>query len=453
MTAGPLASLLLDEDAADRPFALSGGCLIGLHRFRRDVAALSARVVAARCRRGLVVCEDAYWATVGFFALAHAGAEMLLPPNLLPATLAALNGSYDHILTTEDTTVAGPRLDMSPGDGQGLALPAIDAEQARVTLFTSGSTGTPKRIVKTVRQLEVEAETVDRVLGEHVPGGAAVHATVPYQHLYGLTFRVCWPLATHRPIHGVTHQFWEPLLTTMKPADVLVTSPSHLSRLDAMAPLPPERQPSAILSGGAPLPDEAARAARAVLGCPVREFFGSTEAGVIASRLRTGDGQPSWHAMPGVTVTRLDDNRLHVRSAYLVDPEGEESEDLIELDADGGFHLKGRADRVTKIEGIRVSLTEFETQLRTLNGVREGSLVVLGDKTPYLGGVVVLDAAGADELAAIGTFRLGRRLRRDLSRNLPQPALPRRWRFVAEMPLGPLGKVRTSDLAALFAED
>ncbi len=84
--------------------------------------------------------------------------------------------------------------------------------------------------------------------------------------------------------------------------------------------------------------------------------------------------------------------------------------------------------------------------------MREGTLVVLGDKTPYLGGVVVLDAAGADELAAIGTFRLGRRLRRDLSRNLPQPALPRRWRFVTEMPLGPLGKVRTSDLVALFAE-
>lgn len=452
MTAGPLASLLHAEDAADRPFAFSGGGLIALHRFRRDVVALSARVVAACCRRGLVVSNDAYWTTVGLFALAHAGAETLLPPNLLPATLAALRGSYDHILATESISGEGPYLDMAPGDGQGSALPEIDADQARVTLFTSGSTGTPKRIVKTVRQLEVEAQTVERVLGQHVPPCAAVHGTVPHQHLYGVTFRLCWPLATRRPFHGVAQQFWEPLLAALKPADVLVTSPSHLSRLDAMAPLPPDRRPSAILSGGAPLPDEAAAAARAVLGCPVREFFGSTEAGVIASRLRSSDGQPSWHAMPGVAVTRLYDHRLRIQSPYLADPDGEESEDLIELDTDGGFHLKGRADRVAKIEGIRVSLNEFEAHLRTLDGVRDGSLVVLGDKTPYLGGVVVLDTDGDDELAAIGPFRLGRRLRRDLARNLPLPALPRRWRFVAEIPIGPLGKVRTSDLAALFTE-
>ena len=38
-------------------------------------------------------------------------------------------------------------------------------ENSSVTLFTSGSTGVPKRIVKTVRQLELEAEIVDRVRG------------------------------------------------------------------------------------------------------------------------------------------------------------------------------------------------------------------------------------------------------------------------------------------------
>lgn len=452
MIAGPLASLLLEE-GADRPFAFSEGAVVGFHRFRRDVSALSARAAAAGCRRGLVVADDAYWATVGFFALAHAGAETLLPSNMLPSTLAALEGHYDHVVAAHDVDgVAGPRLDLSPGEGSISPLPPLDAGQARIVLFTSGSTGTPKRIVKTVRQLEIEALTVERVLGQQVPGGAAVHGTVPHQHLYGVTFRLCWPLATRRPFHGIAQQFWEPLLAGMKPADVLVTSPSHLSRLDAMTALPPERRPSAILSGGAPLSAEAARAARTVLGCDVREFFGSTEAGVIASRLRRADTEPSWHAMPGVDVTCLDDNRLHVRSPYLVDPSGEETEDLIEFDGGGGFHLKGRADRVAKIEGIRVSLPEFEACLKTLAGVRDGSLIVLGTETLYLGGVVVLDASGADELAAGGAFRLGRRLRRDLSRILPQPALPRRWRFVPQIPVGPLGKVRTADLAALFGD-
>ena len=45
----------------------------------------------------------------------------------------------------------------------------MDADNARVTLFTSGSTGAPKRIIKTVRQLELEAEIVDRVLGRPFP--------------------------------------------------------------------------------------------------------------------------------------------------------------------------------------------------------------------------------------------------------------------------------------------
>ena len=67
-----------------------------------------------------------------------------------------------------------------------------------------------------------------------------------------------------------------------------------------------------------------------------------------------------------------------------------------------------------------------------------------------LGGVVVLDAAGTRELAESGAFRLGRRLRRDLSRNLPSAALPRRWRFVPALPTGLLGKVRAADLAAWF---
>ena len=326
----------------------------------------------------------------------------------------------------------------------------MDPDKSRVTLFTSGSTGMPKRIVKTMRQLELEAATVERVLGQAAPQGAWVHATVVHQHLYGLTFRLCWPLATHRPFFGTAHQFWEPLLAGLEAGAVLVTTPSHLTRLGGIPPLGAEQRPSIVLSGGAPLPERAAQDTIAVLGCPAREFFGSTEAGVIASRLRDGGAQPPWRPMPGVDVTRLDDGRLHVRSPYIEESEGQVSDDLIEFEPGGGFHLRGRADRVAKIEGIRVSLVEFDTRLAELAGVATAAVVVLGGNAPYLGGVVVLDAAGALELAASGAFRLGRRLRRDLARRLPSAALPRRWRFVPALPAGVLGKVRAADLAALF---
>ena len=261
------------------------------------------------------------------------------------------------------------------------SLPPMDAEKACVTLFTSGSTGAPKRVAKTVRQLELEAATVDRLLGEAVPTAAWVHGTVVHNHLYGLTFRLCWPLATRRAFVGNPHQFWEPLLASMDRGSALVTSPSHLSRLGGLAPLPAERRPSAVLSGGAPLPESAAQATRDVLGCPVREFYGSTEAGVVASRLRERRRTTAWRPLPGVTVKRLDDGRMQVRSPYLGDIENGETSDLIDLDGDGGFRLLGRADRIAKIEGIRISLTDFETRLAKLEGVAQAAVVVLGGAT------------------------------------------------------------------------
>jgi 3-hydroxymyristoyl/3-hydroxydecanoyl-(acyl carrier protein) dehydratase len=198
------------------------------------------------------------------------------------------------------------------------------------------------------------------------------------------------------------------------------------------------------------LPDNAVDDARAILGCPVREFVGSTEAGVIGSRLRGDDQAPSWQPLPGISVTRRDDGRMHVTSPYILNPDDELSGDLIELDDAGGFRLLGRADKVAKIEGIRVSLTEFDARLSELPGVAKAAVVVLGGNTPYLGGVVVLDTEGVKELSAFGAFRLGRRLRRELSTSLAAAASPRRWRFVRELPAGALGKISAVDLAALF---
>jgi acyl-coenzyme A synthetase/AMP-(fatty) acid ligase len=447
MTAWPLGSLLLDG-AAERPIASSHGQTINLSRFRVDVAATIARIEAVSCRRGLVICDDAYWAMVGMFALTHAGAETVFSPNALPSTIETLAGAFDHILT--DGAVQGETIVLGPASGIASTIPPMNADVARVTLFTSGSSGPPKRVTKTIRQLELEAEVVERVLGQTVPKNARVHATVVHQHLYGLTFRLCWPLATARPFFGNPHQFWEPLLAILKEGDVLVTTPSHLSRLGGLVPLPADRRPAAILSGGALLPDSAAESAHILMGCPVREFVGSTEAGVIASRLRVGDQSPSWQPLPGVTVSRLSDGRMHVRSPYVFDPDDEVSGDLIEFDGNGNFRLLGRADRVAKIEGVRISLTEFDAHLTELGGVAQAVVVVLEGAVPHLGGVVVLDVDGEKELAACGAFRMGRRLRRDLAKNLAEVALPRRWRFVKQLPAGPLGKISAADLAALF---
>jgi acyl-coenzyme A synthetase/AMP-(fatty) acid ligase len=446
---GPLAGLLTSDPEAEWTIACSGGEKIGRQRFRADVGAAAARLQALGCRRGLVACDDTYWAAVGLFALAHTGAESLLLPNALPATLATLQGSFDHIVT-DGQVESISAVKLAPASGGPAALPAMAAADARMTLFTSGSTGAPKRITKTLRQMDIEAQAIEAVLGGAVPVGAPVHATVVHQHLYGMSFRLLWPLATRRVVIGETHRFWEPLLHSLQADAVLVTSPSHLTRLDGLPPLSSGRRPSAVLSAGAPLPSDAAFAARTMLGCPVTEFFGSTEAGVVASRSWKQGDEPAWRALPGVTVSRTEEGRIHVRSPYLDQPDGEVGADLVDIDADGSFRLLGRGDRVAKIEGIRVSLAEIEARLADAEGVAACAVVVVQQRSPYLGAVVVLDGAGERERMTAGPFRLGRRLRRALAQSLPLAALPRRWRFVSRLPSGPLGKIQDADLAGLF---
>jgi 3-hydroxymyristoyl/3-hydroxydecanoyl-(acyl carrier protein) dehydratase len=56
-------------------------------------------------------------------------------------------------------------------------------------------------------------------------------------------------------------------------------------------------------------------------------------------------------------------------------------------------------------------------------------------------------------LTEVGAFRFGRRLRRALSERYEADALPRRWRFVTNLPTGPLGKRSTDAVARLFEDN
>ncbi len=70
---------------------------------------------------------------------------------------------------------------------------------APLTLYTSGSSGTPKPIRKTLAQFNAEVHTLETQWGALV-GDATVLGSVPHHHIYGLLFRVFWPLAAGRRI-------------------------------------------------------------------------------------------------------------------------------------------------------------------------------------------------------------------------------------------------------------
>jgi acyl-coenzyme A synthetase/AMP-(fatty) acid ligase len=336
------------------------------------------------------------------------------------------------------------------GQGADDALSALDPFTP-LSFFTSGSTGAPKRVAKTLAHLEREAVAVDAVLGTIVPCGARVRSTVTHQHVYGLTFRLCWPLASGRSFTSIAGEYWETALASLDGEDALITSPAHLNRLAGIAPLLPARRPSLVLSAGAPLAEGAAEVAAAVFGVPVTEIFGSTETGAIAWR-RRNRAAPVWHALPGVAVESSQDGLLHVRARHV--PGGEHSgSDRVGIEPDGGFRFLGRSDSIVKIEGQRVSLPELEAHLRRLLWVADAAVIVLDESSPQLAAAVVPSTEGAAVLAEIGAFRFCRQLRRALTETQDPAGLPRRWRFVDALPSGTLGKRRASDILSLFKGD
>jgi acyl-coenzyme A synthetase/AMP-(fatty) acid ligase len=68
----------------------------------------------------------------------------------------------------------------------------------------------------------------------------------------------------------------------------------------------------------------------------------------------------------------------------------------------------------------------------------------------YLGAVVVLSIEGKHALARLGKFRFERVLRSDLAFTQEAAALPRRWRFVTEIPVDAMGKRRCNELEILL---
>lgn len=449
MTMRSVASLLHGPRDLTETVAMLGSTRIDVGRLRQDVAANVERLAGMTCRRGLLVSEDTYWAVVGMLTLFQIGAEVVLPQNVTAGATVAIAGQWDLLVCDR----------LPDGQSQGFVLQAgiatkgelkqLDPTDCRLNLFTSGSTGVPKQVVKTLAIMEREAAAIEEIIGRDVPSDARVVGTVTHQHLFGLAYKLFWPLCSGRYVDGVVHELWEGLLSQDLYGAAIVTSPAHLTRLGEMDPLRKGSQPSCVLSAGALLPLSASGAAARIFGAPICEIFGSTETGTVAWRQRDRLELP-WQPMPGVSIARGPDGVLSLRSPFLPDTSVFQGSDLIELDQSGGFHLKGRVDRIVKIEGKRISLPEVEAQLCALPWVSAAAAVALPGDQPVLGAVIVPSEAGARELANLGAFRFGRLLRGALETSQEAAGKPRRWRFVDALPKNDMGKFLQRDLATLF---
>jgi len=467
----PLSRLLETAAPAHTPVAFGRRGERRLRDLTRDVAALTARVEEIGAGRWLLVSDDSYEAAVALLALARCRARAVLPPNRQPETLRRLSQGACGALVDAAADAGEPPL---PADLPRLAplghaqadprAPArLDRDAPLAEFCTSGTTGDGQVVVKALRHLEDEVVALERHLGPGLPGAARIFATASHQHIYGLLFRILWPLASGRPFQRDTFLHSQELLPRLAASEraALVTTPVHLKRMAAAQGLRALRGTCvAIYSSGGPLDAETAKSVASQLGAAPWEVFGSTETGGVAVRRRDVHGE-AWEPLPGVTIRRLaDDGRLEVTSAFV--SAGEELPDgraralmgdRSELLPGGGFRLLGRADRVVKVGEKRLSLPEMEQALERHAYVAEAALLVTelaGEGRVHA--VVSPSAEGSAALARQDRRSFGATLAKHLSQSYDPVLLPRAWRVVAALPRDAQDKVPLAALRELFAE-
>ncbi len=350
--------------------AWRGGRPLRVSDFLRDLALVSA---ALPDRRFLVnLCADRYRFAVGLAAALLREQVSLLPPAHTPELLRVLKDRYaglyalcDGSIQTDNAveTVHYPDTDRAV---PASAMPAFPPSRDAAIAFTSGSTGEPTPHPKSWGRLALgavhEAQCLD------LTSGVTLVGTVPPQHMYGLESTVLLALQNGLALHAGRPFYPADIRLTLEQVPeprVLVTTPVHLRALLAEERELPRLH--LILCATAPLSAEMAAEAEARYRAPVREIFGFTEAGMVATR-RTTQG-PQWHALPGVRLWR-DRDGVRVGGGHVQTDVA--FTDLVELEDAHTFFLQGRNADLVNIAGKRSSVAYLTQQLLAIEGVEDG---------------------------------------------------------------------------------
>ena len=403
---------------------------------------LAAGLTDQGVRRIAVHFEDAADLAIALLGAWRAGVSVLLPSDLQPQTRQRWSSEVDLWLT-----------DM-PNDGQladfqhSPMLPTeLDLDLCQLSVCTSGSSGEPKRIDKTLRQLANEVQALEALWGADL-GKACIISSVATQHIYGLLFRVLWPLCAGRPFVRKQLAFPEDLQRASREqaSFAWVASPALLKRMGDNLDWPALSAVRRVFSSGGALPAEAAQRLQQRLQLWPTEILGSSETGGIAWR----QADDLWQPFNGVELSQDSDSALLIASPYLPPGHTEHTADAARIAADGRFELLGRLDRIVKLEEKRISLPMLEHALMAHGWVAEARLGVVQENRASLGALLVLSESGLHALRNQGRRTLTEALRQHLSQHCETLALPRRWRLLRQLPLNAQGKLPQTQVEALL---
>lgn len=437
----PLVPLLGHGDPA-AIVAWRGGRPVSACLFRAQVRWLAQQLPAA----GHVVnaCADRYCFAVALAAALARNQASLLPADLTPHNLRELRASYPDLYVLGDSQPAFEgmeylRVEPRPGANESDAPdPAFAPDRIAVVAFTSGSTGKPVPSRKSWGALMRGALGEARTLGLLAGPPATLVGTVPPQHMYGLESTVLLALRNGLALHAARPFYPADVRAALEevPADrVLVTTPVHLrALLEADVNLPRLRL---VVCATAPLPVELAARFEARHEVELREIYGFTEAGMVATR-RTVRG-PVWHTLPEVRLRR-EGGAVWVGGGHVASEVA--FTDIVEMRDERSFVLVGRGADLVNIAGKRTSLAFLDHQLNSIPGVRDGAFFMPEERP----------ASVVRPMAFVVAPGLQRQtLLERLRERIDALFLPRPLYFVDALPRNPAGKLPREALIELAA--
>jgi acyl-CoA synthetase (AMP-forming)/AMP-acid ligase II len=398
------------------------------------------RLAGAGCV-GLHLRNRVEWPEI-FLGAWRAGCRVvLLDAALTVDRVARISGSLGiGCLVTE-----GPdgRVTVQPGPG-GVGLPAGD-----LIKLTSGTTGEPRALLFTAGQLLADGDAICATMG--LRESDRNFGVISFAHSYGFSNLITPLLARGIAVVVSDDALPRALAAGLQAsaATVLPAVPAHFRALSALPGAPAALR--LCLSAGAPLGVAVAAAFAERWGRKIHSFYGASECGGICYDATdepvTAEGFVG-EPLQGVRLSSLagEEGRFRVESAAVAlgyFPAGADDPvrdgafyppDLLRRTA-AGFCLAGRVSDWINVAGRKVNPVEIENVLRACPGVTD--VVVLG----------LPDGLRGEEVAACVTGGATEAtLRAEAGRRLPAWQVPRRWIFLAEIPVNARGKTSRSAL-------
>jgi acyl-coenzyme A synthetase/AMP-(fatty) acid ligase len=414
-----LSNLLLNE-RDDLPITDDGATFAGL---KDDVSKARASIKSVPNDEIALFHSDAYIFLVWLLAAWQEGRKVLVP---VDKNIALSPGFANWFKVGEfdapDLTV------WNVGNEVGnRVFSEVHSNFEALGVFTSGSTGEPVRIDKTMRQLENEVDALEFTFGEKIEKDVVFYRSVSHQHFFGMPFGIYWAVSRgsmfSRAVIKGGHEW-----NTSNP-QVFITSPSFLK---SIADTTSQHKSigsgiRSIFSAGGILEDSIFSTINSITKTRVVDVYGSSETGHIAWR---SSPDMSWQVQEGIEFKKPIEDVLEIKSKFCPNDDWFPTSDLARLSGNS-FEILGRADRIIKIEGTRVSLSQLMASIRE-SGLVEDCLIsdIENGRRAQLGAVLRLSPLGLKVLEVNGRLQLINSLKESLRGKVNLIAIPRRWRFV-----------------------